>query len=212
MLVLSFANQKGGVGKTTLSANVAVGFSRKGRKVLLIDADPQGTLMRWRDGIAEGVELPPVIGATTVKEIQLALKGAAADGVDIVIVDCPGRSSPLSGAVISLSDATIIVTQPSAPDIWAAVDTVNQVRAARQAGHKIAAAFLINRMEPNTRLATAFSNEDWNTHKDIDVLKCTVGNRTAFALAFAEGCSVYEMPRANAARDEVDALIAELEG
>ena len=69
----------------------------------------------------------------------------------------------------------------------------------------------MNRVQPNTRIAAEFAKGDWNEHQDIRVLKSTLGNRTAFALAFAEGVSVYEVSGAEAARAEVEAVINELE-
>ena len=46
-MIISFINQKGGVGKTTLSTNIASALSNEGHKVLLIDADKQGSSSTW---------------------------------------------------------------------------------------------------------------------------------------------------------------------
>ena len=48
-MIISFLNQKGGVGKTTISTNVAFDLTQRGYKVLLVDADPQLSVLSWAD-------------------------------------------------------------------------------------------------------------------------------------------------------------------
>lgn len=211
MNVVSIVGQKGGSGKSTVAANIAAGLHRRGLRVLIVDADPQRTLFDWSRARPETTDLPEVTTAATAKDVQGILKTAKGDKFDIVVIDCPGRAAALSGSVIGLSDVALLVIQPSAPDIWAAAETVGQVHAARKAGQNVQAAFLVNRVQPNTRIAAEFAKGEWNEHQDISVMQSTLGNRTAFALAFAEGVSVYEVAGAEAARAEVDAVVNELE-
>lgn len=208
MQVLSFVSQKGGSGKSTLSANVAAALQRRGKRVLMIDADPQGTLMDWQAVRTSNVSLPPVVAATTAKDLQSAIKGAE---VDFVVIDSPGRSAPLTAAAVALSTVALIVVQPSAPDVWASAATVEQVRAARLAGAKVEAAFVVNRVQPGTRLAAEFGGGAWNDAQDIDRAETMVGNRTAFAVSFTDGLSVFDVPGADAARREIETLLNELE-
>lgn len=208
MNVVSIVGQKGGSGKSTVASNLAAGLYRSGKTVLIIDADPQATLIDWHTARPDGVELPPVIAATTAKDVQAAIKAAKAD---VVVIDTPGRAASLSEAVIGLSDVALIVVQPSAPDLWAAAQTCAQVQAAKKAGVDVSAAFLVNRLQPNTRMATEFAKGEWNDNEGVEVMESTIGNRTAFAIAFADGVSVYETTGADAARAEIDLLIKELE-
>lgn len=56
MKVIALLNEKGGAGKSTVAINLACALHRQGRKVVLIDADPQGTARDWREASPEGLD------------------------------------------------------------------------------------------------------------------------------------------------------------
>src|SRR4051812_36108401 len=116
-MILSFLNQKGGVGKTTLSINVATCLAIKKNKVLLIDADLQNSSLDWAT-IRKKESLFTVVGITKPiihKEIPKLIKN-----YDHIIIDGPPRIYDVARSAIVASDVVIMPVQPSPYDIWAA--------------------------------------------------------------------------------------------
>ena len=102
MRVVSFVTQKGGSGKSTTAASIAVAAFQQARRVFLLELDRQGTLSDWAD--ARQLEAGPDferIEATTLDKALPALREA---GYDLAIIDTPGVDSPATVAAMRAAE------------------------------------------------------------------------------------------------------------
>jgi chromosome partitioning protein len=197
-MIIGVLNQKGGAGKTTISVNLAATFAKNGRRVLLVDADPQGSALAW-SSLRQDKPLFPVIGMakpTLHRELPEIAKG-----YDVVIIDGAPRVNELARAAMLASDLILIPVQPSPFDVWASADTVKLVREARQFRSEIRAAFLINRRIAKTAIGRDVANA-LAQFEDIPVLAAALGQRVIFAETAARGLAVIEAaPQSEAAQE-----------
>ena len=84
-MIISLINQKGGVGKTTVAVNLASGLSEAGDRIMVVDSDPQGSVVQWQS-IADGKEFD-VIHLPNL-EIKKELKGLSRR-YDHIVIDSP---------------------------------------------------------------------------------------------------------------------------
>lgn len=197
-MIIGVLNQKGGVGKTTIAVNLAACFSHTGRRVLLVDADPQGSALAWSaarqadpDFVVVGMAKP-----TLHREIP-----ALARNYDIVVIDGAPRVNELGRAAIMSSDLALIPVQPSPYDVWAAAETVQLIREAQQFKENLRSAFLINRKISNSAIGRDF-HAALGQFPDTPVLDVALVQRVIYAESAARGLSVPEAaPRSEAARE-----------
>lgn len=207
MKIISVLNEKGGTGKSTVATNLATALHRQGKRVVLLDCDPQGTARDWRDASPEGADLPPVLGVDRPQMLASSLHGIKAD---LVIIDSPAKAEAMSAAIVRASHIALLVIQPSGADLWASGAAVKLIQAKRDIGGAIDAAFLVNRTSSATKLTKLIKSGEWNTYDGIEKLESTLGNRTVFATAMTDGLSILEFGDTKA-KDELKAIIQELE-
>jgi chromosome partitioning protein len=217
--IVAFVNQKGGVGKSTLTTNVAAALSRKYR-VLLLDTDSQGSSEDW--GVARINKLHSknnvrgfskhYRGVKKATEVSLDLEEIATS-YDLVVVDTPGRNELVSLGVIAAANLVIIPLTPGNFSFWSSEVTrelIQKVAVARPTD--FAARLLLNMRDKRRKISN--EAEKLLQELEIPVMQTSVGNRNIFE-ASSEGLSVSELSARTASdregQRELSELIAEIE-
>lgn len=204
-MIFGFLNQKGGVGKSTLSICLAASLARTGARVLLIDADPQGSALDWA-AARQGKPLFTVVGfprPSIHKEI-----GQIGQGYDHIVIDGPPRVTDLARSAIMASDIVVIPVQPSPYDIWAAEEVVKLIDEARVYKENIKSVFVVNRKITNTAIGRDV--REALAAYPVHVLTASVAQRVVFAEAAAQGQAIFEIDPTGSAVAEIEAVAAEL--
>jgi chromosome partitioning protein len=143
MQKISLVTIKGGSGKTSLSASLAVAAGQAGKQVFLLDLDPQGSLAGWIERREAGT--PGFDSVANGPALAGALEQIAGMGFDLCIMDTAGTASPLAVAAITASDLVLIPTRPSTLDMEATKPTI---QAAMALGRPFA--FILNQTPPRS--------------------------------------------------------------
>lgn len=125
MLVITLAAQKGGAGKTTLAAGLAVEASRRGMKAALLDLDPQCSASLWGD-LRQDKALEVV--ATPEARLSKVLEAARGQGLDIVVIDTPPSVKETPIEAIRSADIVIVPVKPAMLDLAASRATLDAVK------------------------------------------------------------------------------------
>jgi chromosome partitioning protein len=199
--VITIAQQKGGAGKTTVAAHLAVALSQKGNRVAIVDIDPQGSLTHWHrireEKLGEGytgLSFNALSGWRVGSEVSRLRKQ-----VDFIVIDSPPHTETEARTAIRAADLLIIPVQPSPTDLWATKATLELAKA-----EKIPVKVVLNRVTANSKLALKIAEQL------PELAKTTLGSRVLFASSLMEGRTATEIDPNSHAAQEVKALVKEI--
>lgn len=205
MTVISVLNQKGGVGKTTISTHLARAFQISGKTVILVDSDVQGSARDWS---AAHQSQPLSVVAIDRPTIERDLKSLAR--TDWVVIDGAPQAREMAVSALKASDFVLIPCQPSPYDIWAASDLVDLVRQRIEiTDGRLRAAFVISRAIANTKLGADVT--DALAGYGLPILTTRIHQRVSYPTSAATGQTAFDLAPENDAAREFMSLKNEIE-
>jgi chromosome partitioning protein len=211
---------KGGTGKSTLAVNLGIERARRGKKIILVDADPDQESLsdyianREEHGALPSIPVVQVKGSTTAKSLRVLVQD-----FDDVIVDCGGFDSIELRQAALITHAWVVPLNPSQMQVWtmpklkSVLDEANAMRGDAQLigwllGMRISTNPYSSAKDDLLSVAEAFEG--------FHVLRTIVHQRAAFEKAEKLGLAVTELEKPNTserrARDSIRALHEEIFG
>ena len=203
-MIITIANRKGGVGKTTLATNLAVALSKKG-SLVLVDADDQQSALKWSKRRAEN-PIYTEYHTGDLKKILLDLQKK----YDYIILDVAGRDSEEFRSALQVSDKLIVPTQPSQADVEVLPFVLKLFNTYHKVNENLQPYLVVNKAPSNTRSTeVADSIELLGTLPKFKLLNTIIRDRKQFRDATIQGLSVMEMGSSKA-RDEFNDFLVEI--
>jgi chromosome partitioning protein len=214
-MIISVTSLKGGVGKSTITQNLAVTFAHIGHKVCIVDADTNQSSMKW-SGLRE--EDRPNIMVTGQQDDNALLKNVKLlnQDYDIVLIDGTPSLSKTTSKILLLADLVVIPILPSGLDFWATelfLERFEEAKSLRE--QEIPAYFLLNQHDERYTLGRE-AREALSAFEGIKVFDSFLKSRTSYRKAVIEGLGVYEYSDPKAKEEmvnltnEIQTVLAEL--
>lgn len=202
-LIITIANRKGGVGKSTIATNLAVSLSKQG-KTLLVDGDEQKSAFNWNEYRQDKLDSIFVLDnlIDTLEPLN--------NQYDFIIIDVAGRDSQIFRESLLISDKLIVPTQASIVDLEVLGYVSEKIATAHQNNPDLKAYVVINKAPTNYRNTEAEQAQAYVAQFPIFTLLDTVlHDRKAFRDGFVESLAVTELSDTKA-HDELNQLTQEV--
>lgn len=195
MAVITFANTKGGAGKTTAVLLLATELARKGYRVTILDADPQHWISRWHE-ISGHVQNVSVIDFVTSASLPVHISENKAN-TDYFIVDLPGARNPLLATAVGLSDHVLIPIQGCAMDARGGAQVLELLQYLdEKAGIKIGHSVVLTRVNSMVTTRALQVVKALLSQRHVPVLDTAIIERSAFRDIFDCGGTLSTMDAA----------------
>ena len=199
--IITVAQQKGGAGKTTMTAHLAAYWAQGNKRVAVVDIDPQGSLGSWYK-VREAT-----FGADETDMYYVAISGwrvrneleKLSQQYDVILIDSPPHADAEARTAIRAADLVVIPLQPSPMDVWATGATIQICKQER-----VPVKMVLNRVNPQAKITEAISGDM------IGLTANRFGNRVAFAGSLMQGMGVTEYQPNSRAAEEVRGLGREI--
>lgn len=199
--VITVAQQKGGSGKTTIAANLAVAMLRAGKSVALLDTDPQGSLGRWFMMRGPGSDDALTLSTASAWGVSYECDKLR-DSHDFVLIDTPPKVDADLRPALRASDLVVVPVAASQVDVWATESVIDLARR-----EDCDVRIVLNRAKAGTRVMQEVTTAIKTL--GVDCFETVLGHRVAYAESFGQGKAVLEA-RKGPWTDEVDGLIGEI--
>ncbi len=201
MPVISFANPKGGAGKTTTALILATQLSENGATVSIIDADPERWISQWGDLPGRPNNISVISGVSEDSIVDLI--EAESEKSQFVIVDLEGTASLMVANAIGMSDLVLIPTQGSSMDARGGAKAIRLIQnQARMARRKIPHSVVLTRTSAALRTRTLKNVYEQLRASGIEVLNTGMVERAAFRDLFDFGGTLSELDPAQVSNVE----------
>jgi len=214
MRTIAFLNQKGGAGRTTLAASVAVAAAEAGERVIALDLDPQSSLLRWGErrtaANARNKLMIEPLENERLPRLRAIVSGLAESGFTLAVFDTAGADRMAARHVTEAADLCLLPARPTHVDVEVTMETFRATFLAKRK-----AAFVLNQCPPTHRSTRAIGAAKALACRGI-LAEPMLSSRTDFQDAVAAGLGVTEYAREGKAAQEILVLWnwirAQLEG